>query len=95
MDTASYHIFGLGSGSDDLHYIGWSQKSPEGEQNEIYSELANSTREIAGWVMQAVAAGRIDIFEIETAASAEDAREAVLFRRDYYRWLGLDVTTDR
>jgi len=95
MDTANYHIFGVGSGSDDLYYIGWTEKSPDKEPARIYSDLAGSTRgDIASWFRQAVNTGKIDIFEIETARSAEDAKDSALFWWGYYRWLGLDVVTD-
>lgn len=95
MDTANFHIFGLGSGADDLYYIGWTRKSPSKEEQHIYSDLTGSTRgDIAGWVKQHVSSGNIDIFEIETAGSAEDAKESALFWVGYYRWLGLEVVTD-
>lgn len=92
MDSRNYYVFGLGSGADDLHYIGWTEKSPGQEQQQIYSDLAGSGRaDVARWVTQALDTGAIDIFEIETAHSAEDAREGAQFWGEYYRWLGLDV----
>lgn len=95
MSTANYHIYGLGSGADDLYYIGWSEKSPNKEQQDIYADLSGSRRnDIACWVRQHVDSGKIDIFEIETAGSPEDARESALFWVGYYRWLGLEVVSD-
>jgi hypothetical protein len=92
MDTGNYYVFGVGSGADDLQYIGWTEKSPGQEPQQIYSDLAGSGRDdVARWVTQALDSGAIDIFEIETARSAEDARESAQFWGDYYRWLGLDV----
>lgn len=95
MDTAHYHIYGVGSGADDLYYIGWTQKSPADEPQHIYSDLSGSPHnDIAGWVRQHVSSGHIDIFEIETARSAEDAEESALFWVGYYRWLGMHVVSD-
>jgi hypothetical protein len=92
MNTRNYYVFGLGSGADDLHYIGWTEKSPAQQQQQIYSDLAGNGRDdVARWVTQALDTGAIDIFEIETARTAEDAREGAQFWGDYYRWLGLDV----
>jgi hypothetical protein len=95
MSNAHYHIFGLGAGSDDLYYIGWMDKSPDHECREIYSDLADGSQgEISHWVRKAVDAGKIDIFEIETADSPEEARDSAQFWCDYYRSLGLQVVTD-
>lgn len=96
MSTANYHVFGLGSGTDDLYYIGWVDKSPDEDRLQIYSDLARGTRgDIAHWVRQAVDTGKIDIFEIETAASPEEAMDSAQFWCGYYRSLGLQVVTDR
>jgi hypothetical protein len=95
MNAANYHVFGLGSGADDLYYIGWTEKSPDIDREHIYTDLAGSARgDIARWVKHAIDSGKIDIFEIETAGSAEDAKDSALFWGEYYRWLGLDVVTD-
>jgi hypothetical protein len=96
MSTANYHVFGLGAGTDDLYYIGWVDKSPDHEQEKIYSALADDSHgDIARWVRQAVDAGKIDIFEIETAGTPEEARDSAQFWCGYYRSLGLHVVTDR
>ena len=92
---AQYSIYGIGAGSDDLHYIGWTQKSLCNESAQIFSDLRESgSGDIASWVTQAVDGGKISIFEIESAPSKEDATDSVMFWCEYYRWLGLDVVTD-
>lgn len=95
MSSADYHIFGVGLGTDDLHYIGWTQKSLSEEKEQIFSDMAGSkSHHIAHWVEQARDCGKISIFEIESARSMEDAKDSALFWCEYYRWLGLDVVTD-
>jgi hypothetical protein len=95
MVNANYHIFGLGLGIDDLHYIGWTQKSLSEEPEQIYSHLAeNSSRDIAHWVKAALHCGKISIFEIESVPSMEDAKDSALSWCRYFCSLGLDVVTD-
>ena len=94
MARADYHVYGLGSGADDLRYVGWTQRSLSDEQEQIFSDLARgSGREIANWIEDAIDRGRISIFEIESASSIEDARNAAISLCRYFRSLGLDVTT--
>jgi hypothetical protein len=70
MARADYHVFGLGSGADDLRYVGWTQRSLSDEQAQIFSELASgSGREIANWIEDTIDRGRMSIFEIEPASS--------------------------
>ncbi len=92
MKSAHYYIFGVGSGPDDLHYIGWTQKSLSEEKEQIFSNLADSSsHDIARWVKEALYCDKISIFEIETAPSMEDAKDSVMFWCQYYHSLGLDV----
>lgn len=92
MSASNYYVFGLGSGRDNLFYIGWSEKSPERDHDQIFADLIESRNEkVAGWVAEAVDKHHIDIFEIETAACEQEASEAVVFWCDYYRWLGLEM----
>ena len=96
MTIAQYRIFGIGSDNDDLHYIGWTQRSLDEEKEQIFSEVAESgSMDIADWVKQARDGGQIDIFEIELAPSAEDARDSASFWCEYYRTLGINVVTGR
>jgi hypothetical protein len=82
MDTGSYYVFGLGSGADDLHYIGWTEKSPGREPQQIYSDLAGSGRDdVARWVTQALDSGAIDIFERDLDGTA---RRLTFARGDDY-----------
>jgi len=92
METANYHIYGMGLGDDDLRYIGWTCKSVDNEQEQICSDVTqNGRRDIAEWAKQALHCGKLSIFEIETAPSAESAKDSAMFWCEYYRWLGLDV----
>lgn len=94
MTNANFHVFGIGSCTDNLHIIGWTDKSVVAERAQIYSELAeNGHRDIAQWVRGALGRGKIDIFEIEAASSAQDASDSAQFWCEYYRWLGFDVIT--
>jgi hypothetical protein len=94
MARADYHVYGLGSGADDLRYVGWTQRSLSDEQQQIFSDLLrSSTRDIANWVEDAIDRGQISIFEIESALSIEDARNSAISLCRYFRSLGLDVTT--
>lgn len=96
MAGANYYIYGLGANSDDLHYIGWTEKSIGEQPDLIFSDLLkSSSNAIANWVKDAVHGGKISIFEIESAPSVEDAKDSAMFWCEYYRWLGLDVITDR
>jgi hypothetical protein len=90
-----YSIYGIGAGSDDLHYIGWTQKSLADDKEQIFSDLRErGSCDVSDWVARALRGGRIDIFEIESAPSPEAATDSVMFWCEYYRWLGLDVVTD-
>lgn len=66
----------------------------EGEQ--IFSELvADCNREVAHWAQQALKAGEIDIFEIESASTVDEAKTSTAYWRDCFSWLGLNVISDR
>lgn len=94
MDTTGYHVFGIGLGTEDLRYIGWTQRSVDDEREQIFSELlAGSSRDLARWVGEAIELGRLSIFEIESARSAEAARDSATGLCVYFRSLGLDVRT--
>jgi hypothetical protein len=94
MARADYHVYGLGSGADDLRYVGWTQRSLSDEQEQIFSDLLRSSgRDIASWVEDAIERGKISIFEIESHPSVEDARNAAISLCRYFRSLGLDVIT--
>jgi hypothetical protein len=88
------HVFGLGLGADDLRYVGWTQRSLSDEQEQIFSDLLRSSaRDIANWVADAIERGKLNIFEIESALSIEDARNSAVSLCRYFRSLGLDVLT--
>ena len=92
MARADYHVFGLGSSADDLHYVGWTRRSLSEEQELIFADLArNGGRDIANWIAQAMECGKISIFEIESAPSTEDACNAAVSLCQYFNSLGLDV----
>ena len=92
MTKASFNIFGMGT--DHLHYIGWTQRSLS-DEGEILSDLTKScSHAVAHWVEQAKRCGTLCIFEIESAPSAEDARDTVQFWCQYYGMLGAKVVTD-
>jgi hypothetical protein len=93
MANVNYHVFGIGSGTaEDLRYIGWTQKSLSEEKKQIVSDLVQSSCNcIRSWVGDG---GAISIFEIESASSVEDAKDAATFWCRYFRSLGLDVITD-
>jgi hypothetical protein len=94
--SVHYSIYGIGAGSDDLHYIGWTQKSLCEEKDQIFSDLRErGSHDVADWVAQAERGGKIDIFEIESAPSPQDAADSVMFWCECLRWLGLDVVTDQ
>jgi hypothetical protein len=95
MASADYRIFGLGLGTDDLRYIGWTHRSLSEEKEQIFGELVQRSRNgVAHWVGEALDRGGINIFEIESAPSMEDARNAAASLGRYFRSLGLDVLTD-
>ncbi len=95
MANASYHVFGVGLGTQDLHYIGWTKKSVSDEQEQIVSELQHSSNnDIARWVEKARQGGNISVFEIESAPSMEEAKNSAAFLRQYFHSLGLNVISD-
>jgi hypothetical protein len=92
---SQYSIYGIGAGSDDLHYIGWTDMPLADHKEQIVSDLRERGSDgVARWVSQAVSGGGVDIFEIESAPSPQDANDSVMFWCEYYRWLGMDVVTD-
>lgn len=95
MTSALYHVFGIGINTGDFHYIGWTQKSLGEESEQIYSDLVeNSRNDIAHWVKEIVQSDKINIFEIESVPSIEEARSSAKFWCQYFHSLGLDVVTD-
>ena len=91
MTHASFSIFAMGT--DQLHYIGWTHRSLSDEQD-ILSDLAHSgSGGVAHWVEQASQSGKINIFEIDSARTADDARDTVQFWCQYYGMLGAKVVT--
>jgi len=95
MTNANYHVFGIGSCTDDLHVIGWTEKSVNEEKAQIFTDLTeHGSDDIAHWVGGALGCGKIDIFEIESAPTAQDAKDSAQFWCEYYRWLGFDVITN-
>lgn len=95
MENVNFRIFGLGLGSDDLRYIGWTQKSLNEEREQISASLVErGSCDVAHWVKDALCGGEISIFEIESMPSVEDAKDAVSFWCQYYRSLGLNVASD-
>lgn len=97
MTCSDYHIFGIGVGSDDLCYIGWTQKSiDEAQEREaIVSDLVEEGRlDLTQSIVEVRHGDTISIFEIESVSSINDARNSVMFWRRYYRALGLDVLVD-
>jgi hypothetical protein len=97
VTNADYHIFGVGVDSDDLRYIGWTQKSIDEarERAAILSDLVEDGRlDPIHSMVEALQGDRISIFEIESVSSMKDATSSVMFWRTYYRALGLDVLVD-
>jgi hypothetical protein len=90
MTNGNFNIFGMAT--DHLHYIGWTKRALSDER-EILSDLATTCcRDVAQWVAQA--GGKLSIFEIDSAPSAEDAKDTVQFWCQYYGMLGAKVVTD-
>lgn len=92
MNHTDFHVFGLAT--DHLHYIGWTGR-PLSDARSILSDLhEHGSREMARWVREAGAAGKIELFEIETANTAQDASDAAHFWCEYFGMLGARVLTD-
>jgi hypothetical protein len=92
MARDHYHIFGLGLGTDDLRWVGWTHRSLTEEQAQILSDLlAHGDRDIANWVTDAVDRGTVSMFEIESASSREEARDQAISLCRYFESLGLTV----
>jgi hypothetical protein len=84
----------VGLGADDLCCVGWTQRSLSDEQEEIFSDLlASIGRDLARRVRDALGCGQVSLFEIESAASIDDAKSGAISLCRYFRSLGLDVTT--
>lgn len=95
--TNDYHIFGVGIGSDDLQYIGWTRKSIDEaqERGAILSDLvADGRLHLTSSTIPAPHGEMLSIFEIESVSSLSDATSSVMFWRNYYHALGLDVLVD-
>jgi hypothetical protein len=94
MANENYLIFGIGLGADDLHYIGWTQKSLSKEE-EICSDLAESSSyDMTRWIEAALHCGKISFFEIESVQSMKAAKNSATSLCLYFCSLGLDVITD-
>jgi hypothetical protein len=91
MTNANFHIFGMGLGSDQLQFIGWTQRA----LSDVGNIIADLTEHGSGELAQSVArgAGPIELFEIESAASQHDAEETVQYWCLFYRMLGARVVT--
>lgn len=95
MNRADYHIFGLGLNEDNLHYVGWTRRSPVDEKEQIFTDLVmRSSDDVANWVAQALARGTVSIFEFESVESIEAACSVTDFFCRYFNSLGLDVVSD-
>jgi len=94
MTVPDYHIFGIGVGADDLHYIGWTQASIDEDKERILSDLVEGGRPELTPVVEALHGGTVSIFEIESVSSVSDAMSSVTFWRTYYRALGFEVLVD-
>lgn len=95
MADINYYIFGVGLTTDDLFYIGWTQRSPEKDKAKIISELVErGHNEIFIRLGGGACDERLSIFELETVGSVEDAADSATFWCQYYRSIGLDVITD-
>jgi hypothetical protein len=91
--TENYHVFGVGLGTDDLRYIGWTRRSVDDEEEQIVSDLVKSgDSDIAHSVCEATNGARISIFEIESVPSIKDAMNSASCWCDYFNSLGLHVT---
>lgn len=92
MTNPNFSIFGMGT--DHFHYIGWTRRALSDER-EILSDLCQCCdHDVAHWAEQAGRCGDLCIFEIDSAPSAEDAKESVQFWCQYYGMLGAKVVTD-
>lgn len=85
-----YHVFGMGKGESDLHYIGWTTK-PLNDADLVCSSLATPGNDVAHWIESARCHGQLSIFEIESVQSPEAANDSVAFWCQYFRSLGLNV----
>lgn len=94
MARAEFHVFGLGWGADDLRYVGWTRRSLDNEQEQIFTDMvASGGRDIANWVAEGLRRGKMSLFEIQSAPSLEEARTAADSLCRYFKSLGLDVKT--
>lgn len=94
MTNHNYQVFGIGVGSSDLRYIGWTEKSLNEVQDQLIADLMKRTDGLPTWVEALRGGAKPDIFEIESVSTAEDARGSAFFWRRYFRSLGLDLPSD-
>lgn len=91
MTDANFHIFGMGLGIDQLQFIGWTQRALS-EVTDIVADLAkHGSGDMVQWV--ACGDGQINIFEIESTDSQQDAEETVQYWCQLYRLLGARMST--
>jgi hypothetical protein len=94
MDNQQYHVIGMGSHADDLHYIGWTWRLLEDTEKIVADIVKSGEQAASAWVAAAIECGRLSVVEIEAAATLEAARSAAASLTRYFRSLGLDVVTD-
>jgi hypothetical protein len=94
MARAEFHVFGLGWGADDLRYVGWTRRSPTDEAAQIFTDLvAGGGRDIAHWIAEGLRRGIVNLFELESAPSPEEASATADSLCRYFNSLGLEVAT--
>jgi len=90
--TENYHVFGLGLGTDDLRYIGWTQRCVDQEIQQILCDLMDSNgAAIANSIGASADRASISLFEIESVPSREEAVTSAMGLCVYLNSLGLDV----
>jgi hypothetical protein len=91
MTSACFHVFGMGA--EYLEYIGWTERLLSEEKDIILDLIKSSDDEISSRLKQVAESSKIDIFEIESAPTIEDAKYSVEFWGQYYRMIGAKVNT--
>ena len=92
MAMENYHVFGLGLGTDDLRYIGWTQRSVDEETQQILCDLMDrSGAAIANSISAGADRASISLFRIESVPSREEAVTSAMGLCVYFNSLGLDV----
>ena len=91
MTNRTFHVFGVGLGSDDVRYVGCTQRSIDEEKDEIICDIMKRGLESIGQWVRAGDGAQVCIFEIESASSIEEARDRVTYWCQCLNWLGLHV----